>query len=84
MAQTQCHSCKRTFTHHRLSLHIAKTRNSHCNIVIAASQSGLAPSLAQIASPTSQLPDEYGVAEDYDFAALPSDGEFAMLEYLRF
>ena len=55
--------------------------------MVAVSKSGLAPSLAQITSPTSQSPDEYGSAddwipdEDHDFAALPSDGEFAMLVY---
>lgn len=87
MAQTQCYSCKWTFTHHGLSLYITKTQKSHCNIVIATSQFGLAPSLVQIASPTSQLPNKYGSADDwipdkdYNFAALPSDGEFAMLVY---
>lgn len=92
MAQTRCRGCKETFTPHGLSLHIVKTDNMRCHTVYSTSQSGLAlrsipdvaVSQAQIASSTSQLyPDDYGFTddEDHDFAAQPSDGEFAALVY---
>lgn len=91
-AQTRCRGCKGTFTPHGLSLHIAKTENMRCRTVFSASQSGLALrsipgvafSQAQIASHTSQLyPDDHGFTddEDHDFAAQPSDGEFATVVY---
>ena len=58
MAQLQCDGCKRTFSPHGLSLHIATTQKSRCHTVFHASQPGLAftsvpsvaSSLAQIAS----------------------------------
>ena len=67
MAETQCDTCKRIFTPHGLSLHIAKTRKRRCRTMFSASQPtlaftsipGAASPLAQIANPTSQpSPDE--------------------------